>query len=127
MARRAGHQCADPGCAAIVTSGRCCAKHATEKRPSVHTSGNGAGEPARLSPSARGYDRAWQRIRQRILSTNPLCAHCRADGRVTLATEVDHIVPLREGGTHDDNNLQPLCKSCHSSKTAAQSRGNYDK
>ncbi|WP_420838364.1 HNH endonuclease [Allobaculum mucilyticum] len=28
--------------------------------------------------------------------------------------QVHHIVPLSQGGTHDENNLMSLCKSCHS-------------
>jgi 5-methylcytosine-specific restriction protein A len=37
---------------------------------------------------------------------------------VVLAVEVDHIVPIREGGARlDANNLQPLCHTCHSRKT----------
>jgi hypothetical protein len=33
---------------------------------------------------------------------------------------VDHITPLAEGGTHEQGNLQPLCKRCHDSiKTPA--------
>lgn len=34
------------------------------------------------------------------------------------APEVDHIVPLSRGGTHEYENLQCLCKSCNSSKGA---------
>ena len=30
---------------------------------------------------------------------------------------LDHIVPLSQGGTDDDNNLQILCVSCHEDKT----------
>ena len=30
------------------------------------------------------------------------------------ATETDHIVPLQDGGAkYDDDNLQPLCRTCH--------------
>lgn len=49
------------------------------------------------------------------LRANPLCVEC--DG---AATEVDHIVPKSQGGTDEWGNLQALCKSCHSRKTARQ-------
>jgi hypothetical protein len=29
---------------------------------------------------------------------------------------VDHIIPLADGGTHDESNLMPLCKRCHDGK-----------
>ena len=34
--------------------------------------------------------------------------------------EVDHIVPLVDGGSHDLDNLQTLCSPCHRAKTAAE-------
>lgn len=52
------------------------------------------------------------------LRREPLCRECWVHGRVTEATQVDHIVPLAEGGTNDPDNLQSLCHSCHSRKTA---------
>ena len=36
--------------------------------------------------------------------------------------ELDHIVPLIDGGTHDDDNLQTLCTPCHTAKTAEEAR-----
>ncbi len=30
--------------------------------------------------------------------------------------EIDHIVPIRHGGTHDPENLRALCQPCNSSK-----------
>lgn len=59
-----------------------------------------------------------QRWRTRILAAEPLCRHCDQAGRVKAAEEVDHIVPLEDGGTYDDSNAQPLCKDCHKVKTA---------
>ena len=56
---------------------------------------------------------------KRILSINPLCAECQKHGKVTVATEVDHIIPLFKGGTEEDNNLQGLCRACHEVKTLA--------
>lgn len=63
---------------------------------------------------SRWYGRQWQRIRARFLNKNPLCEQCKKEGRYTAATEVHHIQPLSAGGTNDERNLMPLCKSCHS-------------
>jgi 5-methylcytosine-specific restriction enzyme A len=58
-------------------------------------------------------DPAWPTIQARVLAEQPLCP-CGSP-----ATEVDHIVPRRAGGTHERSNLQGLCKGCHSRKTIA--------
>jgi 5-methylcytosine-specific restriction protein A len=61
---------------------------------------------------------AWRKVRLFVLGTEPLCRECRAAGRVTPATEVDHIRAVKEGGApFDVENLQPLCLACHSRKT----------
>jgi 5-methylcytosine-specific restriction protein A len=65
----------------------------------------------------RGYGRQWQLLRQVVLNEEPVCRRCMARGRVTAATVVDHIRPLRDGGDHDRGNLQPLCVDCHAVKT----------
>lgn len=36
--------------------------------------------------------------------------------------DVDHIVRLADGGSHDLSNLQLLCESCHREKTAGEGR-----
>lgn len=36
--------------------------------------------------------------------------------------ELDHIVPLVDGGSHDPSNLQTLCTPCHKKKTAQEAR-----
>jgi 5-methylcytosine-specific restriction enzyme A len=62
------------------------------------------------------------KIRARVLAANPLCVMCQAKGITTLATEVDHIVALTNGGAedpHDDSNRQGLCGPCHEIKTNA--------
>lgn len=61
--------------------------------------------------------RKLQRIRQSVLRSNPLCVHCQSAGRVTVATQVDHIVALVNGGTDTADNRQPLCDACHERKT----------
>lgn len=62
--------------------------------------------------------RPWARKRQAALRRdNYLCQRCAQQGRTTAATEVDHIVPLARGGADDLDNLQSLCRDCHSAKT----------
>jgi hypothetical protein len=46
-----------------------------------------------------------------------LCAACR----IGEASELDHIVPIAQGGTDEDSNLHLLCTPCHRTKTAIQS------
>lgn len=81
-------------------------------------------EPAdeRGSAHSRGYGVAWRRVREVVLQAEPLCRHCMERGMVTPAVEVDHIRPLRDGGTNDRENLQPLCCACHDDKTARDIR-----
>jgi 5-methylcytosine-specific restriction endonuclease McrA len=40
--------------------------------------------------------------------------------------ELDHIVPLIDGGGHDLTNLQTLCTPCHKRKTAVEARARRD-
>ena len=74
------------------------------------------------STTERGYGWAWQQLRRRILARDKgLCCVCGKAGRVTLASEVDHIVNKAEGGSDDEANLQSLCVPCHKAKTAGES------
>lgn len=63
----------------------------------------------------------WRALRDDILRTEPLCRECKKQGRVKAATTVDHIIQVRKGGKmFDRNNLQPLCDSCHASKSGKE-------
>ena len=74
-----------------------------------------AHQPAyRGSSSRQGYGSAWRRLRAAVLAANPYCP-CGAK-----TTEVDHIKPRVQGGTDDPANLQAMCKSHHSAKTARE-------
>jgi len=57
-------------------------------------------------------------LRKARLSREPLCRHCKAKGKTTLAVTVDHIKPLAQGGQDIDENCQSICLSCHEAKTA---------
>ncbi|WP_313465651.1 HNH endonuclease signature motif containing protein [Stenotrophomonas sp.] len=63
----------------------------------------------------------WRRIREAVLAREPLCRACAMLGKVCAATEVDHIDG--DSGNNADTNLQPLCRPCHSGKTARENGG----
>jgi len=79
--------------------------------------------------SGRG-GRPWRRTRQRIFERdNYLCQEHLRKGRPVpvglsgpSAGVCDHVVPLAEGGTDDDDNLQTLCRECSDAKTLAESQ-----
>jgi len=90
--------------------------------------------PSRLQPTApvaptygqgRG-GRPWRRKREAVLRRDGYlcqCESCQAVGRLPLlADEVDHIVPVAEGGTDDLSNLRAINKDCHKVKTQAEAR-----
>lgn len=69
----------------------------------------------RESPSRRGYDATWRKVRLAHLMANPVCV---VPGCGKSAVDVDHIVPHQDGGGRlDPSNLQSFCHSCHSRKT----------
>lgn len=67
--------------------------------------------------------RPWRRKREAVLKRDKyLCQPCDREGRLTVATQVDHVVPEFEGGTDDEQNLQGICDDCHEAKTQAEAR-----
>jgi len=67
--------------------------------------------------------RQWKNIRVKALVRDEfMCVMCRANGIDTKAEEVDHILELqdRQDLAFDLDNLQSLCKPCHSKKTAKE-------
>lgn len=66
-----------------------------------------------------------QQRRKRMWAANPCCSIC---GRLTeypYGFELDHIVPLYQGGDDTDANCQILCcgnDGCHRMKTATDNK-----
>jgi 5-methylcytosine-specific restriction protein A len=71
------------------------------------------------SPRLRGRAGVEQRDR-RLRRTNYLCEDCTAEGKVTIATVVDHIIPLSKGGPDTDENTRNLCDDHNLKRTAEQ-------
>ena len=115
MAQAAQQQCAEPGCSALVDSGRC------DPHRKQHDT------TRQLSTAKRGYDRQWQRLRLSKLAADPLCeiAYCKVGRPMPdVATEVNHIVPISE---RPDlrlvwENLESACEPCHRQKDNARRR-----
>ena len=117
MPQRANRPCNHPGCRAIASGSRFCARHAVDKnviRPYDRWRG---------SPASRGYDADWRRVRLEALRRDHyLCQDCLERGDLTAATEVHHLIPI-ELAPHLRlvlSNLRSLCKPCHSAITATR-------
>lgn len=111
MPRKPKKPCKHPGCPRL-TEGKYCEVH-------IRLYAN-----ERASARDRGYDNRWRRARSKYLKEHPLCVKCMAEGKLTKATVVDHIVPHRgnEDLFWDESNWQALCKSCHDKKTMTEDR-----
>jgi 5-methylcytosine-specific restriction protein A len=75
----------------------------------------------------RGYGGRWQRERAAFLARpeNVLCVMCKAEGKVTVASVVDHKIPHRGDDTLMWNqvNWQALCKPHHDSDAQIRDKG----
>lgn len=68
------------------------------------------------TPRIRG--RQWMKIKtDALVASDGWCVLCLAEGKETLAVEVDHRDPLWRGGSNDRSNLQGLCKAHHDEKS----------
>lgn len=111
MPNKPKNPCSHPGCPNL-TDRKYCELHKKE-----HTSD-------RPSAESRGYDARWRKASKRFLLMFPFCSVCQREGKITKATVVDHIVPHRgdQNLFWDEQNWQPLCKSCHDKKTWREDR-----
>lgn len=111
MPTRPMRVCSKPGCGKLTRAGRC----------DEHKRVGWADDSERGNRHERGYDSAWERRRDYILTRdNYLCQVCARAGRLTAAEEVDHIMPKAQGGTDDEGNLQAICVDCHRKKTSTE-------
>ncbi|MNE97312.1 HNH endonuclease [compost metagenome] len=70
--------------------------------------------------------RKLQDRRMKVWSRNPHCAHCGRLCDFPAGFELDHKVPLYQGGSDTEDNCQVLCSGldgCHAKKTASDLHG----
>lgn len=104
--------CSHPGCPEL-TDTRFCVAHAKQEARRY--------ERYQRDPAVKKrYGRTWKRIRDRYITSHPLCKQCLARGMSVLAEEVHHMKPLSQGGTNEFANLMALCTPCHSEITARE-------
>lgn len=73
------------------------------------------------TPRIRGD--AWMAKRREVMRRDKFT--CAACGAIRMDHEVDHRIPLEQGGTNDLDNLQLLCRGsdrCHAAKTKAEAK-----
>lgn len=110
MPKAAPRPCSYQACRTLVSdgSGRC------SKHPRAAW--------VKVNPVKRITGRRLQAMRAKLFSSAPLCAECERQGRVTAATQRDHVIPLFEGGLDDESNEQGLCNDCHDVKSQAEAQ-----
>lgn len=94
-------RCGDPECQELTTEGRC---KAHQRKAWAN----------RSKAWGKGSTHKWRAFRAQRLEAEPQCRWCASERHL----EVDHIVPLSEGGSKwDAGNVQVLCKACHELKS----------
>ena len=113
MAMKPLRPCRHPGCGVLVPGGYCAA-HQPPKED-------------RRSAEAQAWHwmygtEDWKRLRGDQLLREPFCRECGRRGFRRRATDVDHIRDHKGDWAvfTDAANLESLCHSCHSRKTARE-------
>jgi 5-methylcytosine-specific restriction protein A len=87
---------------------------------------------SRCPDHAREYERArpsrlrgrrLQELRRRVFAEQPVCAICAATRPWHLqgmSVELDHIVPVSQGGTDERSNVRGICAEHHREKSASE-------
>lgn len=71
--------------------------------------------------SGRLKTAAYERQRQRVLGRAGYRCQIRyADICIHKATQVDHVIPVCEGGAADEANMQAACVPCHRRKSSLE-------
>jgi 5-methylcytosine-specific restriction protein A len=114
MAVKPLRPCRHPGCCVLVSDGYC---ETHKPRDRDQRSEESKAWRWMYSTDAWKLD-----LRPGQLLREPFCRECARQGKQVRATDVDHIVDHKGDWARftDCSNLESLCHSCHSRKTAAE-------
>lgn len=108
MPRSARRGCSYGWCNRLAVEGECyCEEHLKQVNREYERYG-------RDPKTKKMYGRDWDRIRLRYKREHPFCEECLKHERLVPTQHIHHRIPLSEGGTHAFDNLEALCKPCHS-------------
>src|SRR6056297_495423 len=114
MPKRLKKPCSFPGCPVLVEPGISYCENHSKK---VNSSRNKLYDEKHRDLKAKKFysSSAWHRARKYKLAQDPLCEYCSENERTTIATEVDHIIPLKIDWSRrlDFNNMKSTCHRCH--------------
>jgi 5-methylcytosine-specific restriction protein A len=70
------------------------------------------------------HSAAWLKLSKLKLTITPWCEPCKREKRYSPATIAHHVVPISEdpGRALDLDNLESVCRSCHSRHHASEPR-----
>lgn len=114
MAMKPLRPCRHPGCCVLVTDGYC----------ETHRPRRTCDRSAEAQSWRWMYGTPeWAQLRGDQLLLEPFCRECARKGLRVWATDVDHVMDHKGNWAifTDPNNLESLCHSCHSRKTARES------
>ena len=108
-----------PHCGSIVPAGRTCPCRKRKRKPTPGDATRGEREPWRREYRDPQYQRNRQAVierqRGRCIDCGEVCASWDGSKWATkpYGGEVDHEVPLCEGGTSSTKTMALRCKRCH--------------
>jgi 5-methylcytosine-specific restriction protein A len=71
--------------------------------------------------------RRLQELRRQVFAEQPVCAICattRPWHLQDMSADLDHVVPVSQGGTDERDNVRGVCRQHHAEKSARERWGN---
>lgn len=117
MPQRPNRICRLKGCGSLTRNANgYCDDHAWEARAWATRQGSGRG------------GRPWRRLRDQVMQRDNYlcqCEECKRLARIRPAHEVDHVIPLAQGGIDSPTNLVAINHECHRAKTQREAAAAY--